>query len=225
MRGFGTGLSLLLIGGSWVGASRYFDTRLAVGGWLVQGEGPLWDSIWTARHIEAHGDMGYGWDVWSVWVDLGYQRLFAYRALRYDGKGQHHLTLRTHIPVALVRLPGRFMYMDDGGRLLPHTRPLPLPVIEVPRWDSTGALIFLNWWREDSLVYRLTSHLYQDPRGVWFWYGQIFPEAFVLGRTEDLDRAIGHWQIYQMRLQPRLGSHTCKSVLLHIPGQIVCQKN
>jgi hypothetical protein len=28
-----------------------------------------------------------------------------------------------------------------------------------------------------------------------------------------------------MRLQPRLGSHTCKSVLLHIPGQIVCQKN
>ncbi len=214
------------MGATWTGANWYFTKRLrSEGQWRVWGSGPLWDSAWTARHIEAHGEVGRGWDLWSLWVDLKEQQLFDQQQLWIGARLNYHLSVHTRVPVAAIRLPGRLLYMDRETRLLPYTRYLNLPVLEMPRWDSSAASFFLTWWQEDTLFYRLSSHLYQDNRGVWHAYAQIFPETFIFGRTDDLSQARLQWYHYNTLVRPYLGANTCKIVLLHIPNQIVCQKS
>jgi len=226
MRVLGLGLGVLWVGVSWGGANWYYEERLrAAGKWVIEGAGPLWDSLWTARHIEAHGEAGRGWDLWSLWVDLREQQVFMQQELWIGANWTYHLRVHTRVPAAALRLPGRLAYVDWEARILPLTRPLALPILEMPRWDSSAVRFFLSWWREDTLFHRLSSHLIQDGRGVWYGYGQIFPERFVLGRTEDLPWARRQWYLYHTLVRPRIGANTCKSVLLHIPNQIVCQKS
>lgn len=208
----------------WVGASWYYDTLLRQGRWVVEGVGLLWDSVWVMRHIEAHGTSGQRWDVWGVWVDFERQGLFEGMALSYGGRGCYRFWAATRDPAALIQLPGGLVYVDKAGKRLPFTRPLAMPVLEMPRWDSLAIATFLAWWQSEPLAYALTSHLCQRPDGVWQWFGQIFPETFTFGRTEDLAIAVSQWRVYLERLQPKIGAQTCKNVLLYIPGQIVCQK-
>ncbi len=226
MRVLGFGMGVLWVGVSWVGANWYFGERLRKEGrWVVWGAGPLWDSTWTARHIEAHGEAGRGWNLWALWVDLWEQQLFERQEVWLGARLTYHLEVLTRTPVAALRLPGRLVYIDREARLLPHTRPLNLPILEMPRWDSRAARFFLTWWQEDTLFYRLSSHLYQDGRGVWYAYAQVFPETFILGRTEDLPQARRQWYYYSTLVRPRFGASTCKFVLLYVPDQIICQKS
>lgn len=226
MRLLGFGMGVLWIGATWAGSNWYFGERLRKEGrWVVWGMGPLWDSIWTARHIEAHGDAGRGWNLWSLWVDLREQQLFAQQELWIGARFTYCLKVETRIPQAALRLPGRLQYIDRDLRLLPCTRHLNLPILEMPRWDSSAALFFLNWWREDTLFYQLNSHIYQDNRGVWYAYGQVFPETFILGRTEDLPQARRQWYYYSALVRSRFGANTCKFVLLYVPDQIICQQS
>ncbi len=209
---------------TWGGASWYYDSLLRRGEWVIVGEGALWDSAWVVRHIEAHGERGRGWDLWGLWFDFARQGLFERLALSYEGRGGYRLKARTRTPMAIIQLPGGLAYVDKAGKRLPFTRLMAIPVLEMPRWDSLAVATFLAWWYRDSLAYALTSHVYQGPDGLWQWFGQIFPETFILGRTEDLATAISQWRVYVERLQPRIGALTCKKVLLYIPGQIVCRK-
>jgi hypothetical protein len=209
---------------SWIGGEIYYETLRLRGGWRIEGKGALWDSAWIMQHVAAQASFPPAERVWRLQQELKDTRLFSHITIYYTGRGEGRLRAITREPAARVMLPLRQYYLSWEGERLPLVRPLPVPLISAPRWDSTAFAHFLSWWKLNPWYSQATSLLYQDPRGVWHGYLEIAPETFVLGRTPHLPTALSQWDVYLRSLQPKLGGRTCKSVLLYIPKQIVCQE-
>jgi len=209
----------------WAGGDAYYLQLQKAGRWQLEGEGPLWDSVWLARHLEAYQQGDEPLSVWPLYQALEETRLFAGLRFWYTGQGQRKVSARTRTPMARVVLPMRQYYLDPEGHRLPIVHPLDLPILSATRWDSVAFAAFLAWWKAAPFYHRALSYSYQDPQGVWHAHLQVTPETFVLGRTESLPQAFAQLDVYLRLLQPKLGAFACKTVLLHIPNQIVCQEN
>ncbi len=219
----GGSLGLAVLG--WAVGDGYYSQLQQRGRWELQGEGPLWDSAWVARHLEAYQEGDAPLSTWLLYRALEETHLFAQVRFRYTGKGQGKVQALTRMPMARVVLPVRQYYLDTEGNRLPIVRPLNLPVLSALRWDSVAFAAFLAWWKAAPFYHRALSYAYQDPRGVWQAHLEVMPETFVLGRTEALPRAFAQLDVYLRLLQPKLGGFACKAVLLYIPNQIICQEN
>ncbi|MCS7298146.1 MAG: hypothetical protein RMK19_08600 [Bacteroidia bacterium] len=216
--------SLCLAGGGWVVGDWYYMTLMrSQGVWILRGEGPLWDSAWVVRHIQDTKSTRPSQRIWTIAQTLQQQQLFAYLHFSYTGKGHGCLSARTRIPVARIVLPPRQSYVDAEGNRLPFIRPLDLPLIELPKWDSTAIRLILTFLEKKPLYKQLISYLSQDSDGIWQAHLEISSESFILGRTIHLKDALEQLDIYLRVIQPFIGGHSCRSVLLHIPNQIVCQ--
>ncbi len=209
--------------GSWALGDGYYMKMRKQGRWILQGEGTLWDSSWALRHIRAvEANSPSAW-IWAVYKALREEEAFQSLHFSYTGRGDGRIIARTQEPVARVSLPLRQYYISAEMKRLPFIKPLDLPIIEAPRWDSTAFEIILDFWRNNPIYYQATSRIYQDSDGIWHAYLEISPETFVLGRTEHLQTGFAQMPVYLRSLQPKIGSFTCKTVLLYIPDQIVCQ--
>lgn len=216
---------MLLIGfpiGWALGDSYYVEMRKR-GRWLLQGEGSLWDSAWALRHIQAVEVESPSEWIWAVYQALRSEKAFEVLRFSYTGRGDGRIYARTAEPIARVSLPLRPYYVNARGERLPFIRPLDLPIIEAARWDSSAINNILAFWAEKPLYHAMTSRIYQDVQGIWKLYMETSSESFILGRTEHLPTAFAQLDVYLRSLQPQIGGHTCQSVLLYIPDQIVCQ--
>lgn len=223
MRAFWTFFSLALFSAGWALGDGYYIKIRKSGSWYLSGEGMLWDSAWVLRHIRAVETESPSEWIWQVAQALRAERVFEKLRFSYTGKGDGRIYACTREPLARVVLPLRQYYVDKEGERLPFVKPLDLPVIEVQRWDSIAIREVLRFWQEKPLYTQLISRLYQDQTGVWQLHTEISSETFVLGRTPHLRTALEQFDVYLRSLQPHLGGHTCKVILLYIPNQIICQ--
>lgn len=219
----GGSLGLAVLG--WAAGDAYYGHLQRTSRWELQGEGPLWDSAWVARHLQAYQEGDAPLSIWPLYRALEETHLFAHLRFRYTGKGQGKVQALTRTPMARVVLPVRQYYLDTEGNRLPVVRPLDLPILSVLRWDSVAFAAFLTWWKAAPFYHRALSSCHQDSRGVWQAHLEVMPETFVLGRSESLPRAFAQLNVYLRLIQPKLGGFVCETVLLHIPDQIICQKN
>lgn len=220
-------VSLLLLGvgmagGVWIAGARYYGYIMERGEWDVVGLGgvvrhPELDQI---RRSMRGSPQTWIWSVRQRLLDeIGARKV----EVSFKAKGGGTVQIEMRRPMARAVLPLRHFYIDgEGYRFLP-LRTLDLPLIEMPRWDSAAVFTFLRWWEAQPWYHRAVSCLRQDAAGVWHGYLEIAPEHFILGRTEDLSVALRQWEVYLKVLQPRIGAHRCSSVLLYVPGQIICQ--
>lgn len=216
---------ILLIGfpAGWAIGDNYYIEMRKQGHWILRGEGALWDSAWALRHIRAVEVESPSEWIWTVYQALRTEKAFEELHFSYTGQGNGKIYARTREPVARVSLPLRQYYVDAHGERLPFVLPLDLPIIEASRWDSIAISEILNFWSKNRIYHLMTARIYQDSRGVWKVYTETSSETFVLGRTEHLPTAFAQLDVYLRSLQPQIGGHACKSVLLYIPDQIVCQ--
>ncbi|MCX8112414.1 MAG: hypothetical protein N3E49_04350 [Bacteroidia bacterium] len=216
---------LLMVGFpvSWIWGDSYYTEMRKQGRWRIRGEGALWDSSWVLRRIQAVEVESPSEWIWAVCQTLHSERLFRSLRFSYTGKGEGRIQAQTWEPVARVRLALRQYYTDAQGHRLPFVRPLDLPLIEAPTWDSIALGTLLQHWQTYPLHHKLMSYIYKDSEGIWRAYLETSTETFTLGRTEHLAVGLRQLDIYLRYLTPIIGGHTCKVVLLHIPNQIVCQ--
>lgn len=218
--------ALLLIcgfSGGWALGDEYYMKMRRQGRWILQGEGTLWDSVWAHRHIQAvEAGTPSAW-IWAAYKALSEEEAFQRLYFSYTGRGDGRIVARTQEPVARVSLPLRQYYLSADVKRLPFIKPLDLPIIEAPRWDSTAFGAILDFWARNPSYHQLTSRIQQGSDGLWRAYLEISPETFVLGRTEHLQTGFAQMTVYLRSLQPQIGGFTCKTVLLYIPDQIVCQ--
>lgn len=224
LKGIWVSLVALAVGLSWVSADRYYSQLRAQGEWQLLGSGPLWDSSWIARTIESTGEASPSTRLWHVYQALSETNLFEKVRVCYTGTGRVCLEAYTRKPIARIALPLRQYYVDPQGHRLPPIRPIDLPIIEAPRWDSTAINLFLSWWQAKPWYHNAVSRLYQRPDGLWVGYLEISSEVFHLGRTPHLSTALQQWDVYLRSIQPKEGGHTFHTILLYIPGQIVCER-
>lgn len=215
------GLGLVV---SWTLADSYYVKLRTQGEWYLVGSGPLWDSSWVVRTIESTGEGSPSAHLWQVYQALAETNLFEKVRVCYTGTGAVCLQAHTRKPIARIALPLRQYYVDAQGYRLPPIRQLDLPIIEAPRWDSTAIELFLHWWQEKPWYHAAVSRLYQRPDGLWLGYLEIASEVFHLGRTPHLPTALQQWDVYLRSIQPKEGGQTFHTVLLYIPGQIICER-
>lgn len=220
-------VSLFLLGlgavvGVWLGGARYYTHIMKQGEWDIVGLGGVVRHPELERVRQRMAGLPENW-LWSVrqqlLEEIGARKIGV--TFKAQGGGTIHIEMRK--PIARVALPLRHFYVDGEGYRFSPLRTLDLPLLEMPRWDSTAIFTFLRWWETNSWYHRAVSCLRQDAEGIWHGYLEIAPERFVLGRTEDLAIALRQWDIYLQVLQPRIGAHRCSAVLLYVPGQIICQ--
>lgn len=215
---FGCGFS-----GTWALSDEYYMKMRRQGRWILHGEGTLWDSAWALRHIRAvEASSPSAW-IWAVSKALREEKAFQSLHFTYTGRGDGRIVARTQEPVARVSLPLRQYYISADQQRLPFIKPLDLPIIEAPRWDSTAFGLILDFWQKNPTYYKATSRMYQGSDGIWRIYLEICSETFLLGRTEHLPIGFAQMPVYLRSLQPQIGGFTCKTVLLYIPDQIICQ--
>ncbi len=224
LRGFWTVFATLGAGLSWILGDSYYAALQLRGEWRLMGSGSLWDSSWVARSIEATEGPTPEKRLWNAYKALKETALFEKVQIYYTGTGVVCLQAHTRQPVARVALPLRQFYVDAEGHRLPLTRPLDLPIIETPRWDSTAIETFLRWWKAKPWYHQAVSRLYQRPDGLWIGYLEISSETFHLGRTPHLPTALQQWDVYLRAIQLKEGGYTFRTILLYIPGQIVCER-
>ncbi|MCX7606068.1 MAG: hypothetical protein N2170_02220 [Bacteroidia bacterium] len=216
---------LVLLGtvGGWGMGDGYYTALQERGKWRLRGEGILWDSAWAARHVEAVKVFSPVERLWEFWKGLQETELFHQVRVYYTGTGDVVVQAVTRTPAARVALPLRQYYVDREGHRLPMIRSLDLPIIELGRWDSVAIAFFLGWWSAKPWYHRAVSRLYQAADGIWYGYLEIASETFVLGRTPHLPTALSQWEVYLRAIQPKQGGDACRRVILHVPGQIVCE--
>lgn len=215
-------LGLGMAGGMWVAGARYYARIMEKGEWDIVGLSGVVRHPELVRIRQSMQGLPSSW-IWPVRQQLLDE--IGARKVRVSFKAQGGGTIQIEMrrPVARVVLPLRHFYIDEEGyRFLP-LRTLDLPLVEMPRWDSTAVFTFLRWWKAQPWYHRAVSWLRQDAVGIWHGYLEIAPEHFVLGRTEDLPIALRQWEVYLKVLQPRIGARRYSSVLLYVPGQIVCR--
>ncbi|MCX7763798.1 MAG: hypothetical protein N2253_02760 [Bacteroidia bacterium] len=223
LRAVGAILVAISFSAGWAISDAYYLQMRRQGKWFLRGEGILWDTSWVFRHIRAvEADSPSEW-MWNFYQTLREQGIFEHVRFIYTGRGDGYIYARTRRPMARVRLPLREYYIDAEGKRLPFVQPSDLPIIEAPRWDSTAFGLILGFFHENPIYQQLVSRLYQDSQGIWHAYLETSSEVFIMGKTEHLPIALKQLGIYLRLLSPYIGGHTCKTVLLHIPDQIVCQ--
>ncbi|MEN3041538.1 MAG: hypothetical protein ABDH66_08390 [Bacteroidia bacterium] len=215
-------VSLGFVGG-WILGDQYYTEMRRMGRWILRGEGPLWDSAWVMRHIQGVKTPSPSQWIWAISEALRKEQAFQSVHFYYTGKGEGRIYARACVPVARIKLPVRQYYIDTAGKRLPFVRPLDLPIVEALRWDSVAFAYILTFLQEKPLYRKLISRIYQEVDGTWHMHSEFGSETYVLGRTAHLPVGIYQLDVYLQSLQPKLGGHTCKRVILYIPSQIICQ--
>ncbi|MGQ9863426.1 MAG: hypothetical protein ACUVRD_02935 [Bacteroidia bacterium] len=186
---------------------------------FLQGQGPLYDSVWVQTLLgrRAHGTLS------EIYQVLAETRSFEKIRIHPTPSGDYQVRVVSRKPLFRIVLPLRSLYVDSTGEFFPALRPLNVPLIAMPRLDTTAVEALREAFIRYPFLRLLVSHVMQDTRQVFWGYSQIGQETFCLGRNEELLEALPKMISFYRHWRSYMGS--CRRVHLNLKNQVICQKS